>query len=73
MRNLTGSSMRLLRRSLPALGEREREAAERVLAAEGDILRRFSALIDAAPHGPAHPLPRRLPPRARCCSPAATS
>ena len=46
MRNLTGSSMRLLRRSLPALGEREREAAERVLAVEGDILRRFSALID---------------------------
>jgi maltose alpha-D-glucosyltransferase/alpha-amylase len=46
MRNLTGNSMRLLRRSLPALGERDREAAERVLAVEGDILRRFSSLID---------------------------
>ena len=46
MRNLTGSSMRLLRRSLPALGEREREARRARAAAEAEILRRFSALID---------------------------
>jgi maltose alpha-D-glucosyltransferase/alpha-amylase len=45
-RNLTGRTMQLLRRALPALGERERAEAEDLLAREGDVLRRFSALID---------------------------
>jgi maltose alpha-D-glucosyltransferase / alpha-amylase len=45
-RNLTGRTMQLLRRSLPSLGERERAEAEGVLAREGDVLRRFSALLD---------------------------
>jgi maltose alpha-D-glucosyltransferase/alpha-amylase len=46
MRNLTGRSMRLLRRTLPTLGEREREAAEHVLSIQDELLRRFSGLID---------------------------
>ena len=45
-RNLTGRTMQLLRRALPSLGERERADAEDLLARDGDILRRFSALID---------------------------
>src|SRR5690606_9105987 len=44
-RNLTGRSMRLLRRALPSLGEAERAGAEEVLAREGELLRRFAALI----------------------------
>jgi maltose alpha-D-glucosyltransferase / alpha-amylase len=45
-RNLTGRTMQLLRRALPALGERDRADAEDLLARDGDVLRRFSALID---------------------------
>jgi maltose alpha-D-glucosyltransferase/alpha-amylase len=45
-RNSTGRSMRLLRRTLPSLGERERAEAEKLLAREGEVLRRFSALIN---------------------------
>ena len=45
-RNLTGRTMQLLRRTLPTLGERERAEAEELLAREGDVLRRFSALLD---------------------------
>jgi maltose alpha-D-glucosyltransferase/alpha-amylase len=45
-RNLTGRTMQLLRRALPTLGERDRADAEDLLARDGDVLRRFSALID---------------------------
>lgn len=45
-RNLTGRTMQLLRRSLPSLPERERAQAEELLARDGEILRRFSALIE---------------------------
>ncbi len=45
-RNLTGRTMQLLRRALPSLGERERAEAEWLLAREGDLLQRFSGLID---------------------------
>ncbi len=45
-RNSTGRSMRLLRRTLPSLGERDRAEAENLLAREGEVLRRFSALIN---------------------------
>jgi maltose alpha-D-glucosyltransferase / alpha-amylase len=46
LRNLTGRSLRLLRRALPTLGEREREDAEAVLAAQDLILERFAGLIE---------------------------
>jgi maltose alpha-D-glucosyltransferase/alpha-amylase len=45
-RNLTGRTMQLLRRRLPSLGERERAEAEALLARDGEVLRRFAALID---------------------------
>jgi maltose alpha-D-glucosyltransferase/alpha-amylase len=46
LRNLTGRTMTLLREAMPGLAERDRETAQRILAAEDDILRRFAALID---------------------------
>ncbi len=45
-RNLTGRTMQSLRRALPSLGERDRALAEDLLARDGDLLRRFSALLD---------------------------
>jgi maltose alpha-D-glucosyltransferase/alpha-amylase len=45
-RNLTGRSMQLLRRSLSSLDERERAGAEELLARQGELLRRFAALIE---------------------------
>jgi maltose alpha-D-glucosyltransferase/alpha-amylase len=46
MRNLTGRTLALLRRGLAALPERERAHAQRVAAAEGEILRRFKEVLD---------------------------
>jgi maltose alpha-D-glucosyltransferase/alpha-amylase len=46
LRNLTRNSLRVLRRSLPALAPREREQAERILAAEGALLERFRVPLD---------------------------
>ena len=45
LRNLTGRSLQLLRRTLPDLPEGERGAAEAVLAGEGALLDRFRGLI----------------------------
>lgn len=46
LRNLTGRTMRLLRGALGTLDDDDRAAAERVLAAEGRLLRRFRELAD---------------------------
>ncbi len=46
LRNITGRTLRLLRASLDTLEDDDRAMAERVLAAEGRLLRRFRALAD---------------------------
>ncbi len=46
MRNLTQRSLRLLRRSLPALAPRERAQAEQILDAEHDLLERFHTVLE---------------------------